>query len=178
MNQSVSLKLSYQEGEVVSAQRMRLLRSSRLKTVSTLGIIGTVALIIAQIHARNTRGSIPSTWFTPVYLPLVFVAVAVIVYFLAPAIDFRLNPAWKAVLDLHLSEEKLRLTMQGKMESLEWGWEQVSQVLEKNKVYIIFWGSEQDWLIVPKRVLGEYEDWFRGKVNRCWAQGGGHIHHP
>jgi hypothetical protein len=162
MNEQISLELNYQLDEIVSAQRMRFRNSTRIKIISIIGIIGTLALIEQQAHLWYDSGIRPETWFTPIYLPIIFIGVGGLVYFFAPQIDFRLNSDWKRKLDLHLSENKLRITVMGEVEIFELDWHQIKRVLENNKVYILIFGSEEsEFFILPKRALGKYENRFR-----------------
>jgi hypothetical protein len=162
MNGQISLELNYQLDEIISAQRMRFRNSIGIKVISILGIVGTLGLIGQQVHLWYDSGIRPETWFTPIYLPIIFIGVGGLVYFFAPQIDFRLNADWKHKLDLHLSENKLRVTVMGELEIFELEWHQIKRVLEDNKVYILIFGSEKSgFIILPKRVLGEYGNHFR-----------------
>ena len=125
MDKESVLKLSYEENEVVSAQRMRFLDSSRLKMLGILGVACTAILTGQQMYYWYDKGTIPVTWFMPLIVAAIFVLVPTLVYLFAPQVDFRINSRWRHELDLHICEDKLRLTAKGKSDGFELQWSRV-----------------------------------------------------
>jgi hypothetical protein len=166
MSSNTFLRLNYEQDEVVSAQRMRFLHSSRFKLLAILGILGAIALSLQQAWLWHKEGALPTSWYTPIYLPLVFGGVFVVVYFLAPSIDFRVNLQWRNAFDLYLENDLFRITAIGKLQGIEKAWNSVKQVLENDKVYIMFFDSEQEFIIIPKRVLKAQAGFVEGKLTR------------
>jgi len=166
MNSNSFLKLDYEQDEVVSAQRMRFLHSSRFKLLAILGVFGTIALSLQQAWLWQKEGALPVTWYTPIYLPLVFGGIFVAVYFFAPSVDFRVNSQWRNTFDLYLENNVFRITAIGKIQGIEKAWDKVKQVLENDKVYVMFFDSEQEFIIMPKRVLKEQAGFVQDKLTR------------
>lgn len=166
MNENIVLQLDYEQDEVVSAQRMRFLHSNRLKLLIALGILGMIVLIAQQIWFWFKEGTLPITWYTPIYLLLVFCGVFIIVYLFAPLIDFRLNPLWRNIFDLQLDDNTFRIIVAGKSQGIEKNWEKIKRVLENDKAYVLFFDSEEDFIILPKRVAESQEIFFQNKLNR------------
>jgi hypothetical protein len=166
MNSNVFLRLNYEQDEVISAQRMRFLHSNRLKLLTVLSILGTIALGLQQAWLWFREGVVPATWYTPIYLPLIFGGVFVVAYFLAPSMDFKVNPQWQNAFDLYLEADAFRITPIGKLQGFEKAWKEVKQVLENDKVYIWFFNSEQEFIIMPKRVLKAQESLVQDKLTR------------
>ncbi len=147
------ITLDYQRDEVISAQRMRFLHSGQAKLMIVLGTLATLALGTEEIWFWYTFGEVPRMWFMPFSVLLLFCAVFCAAYYFFPAIDFRVNPQWRVIFHLHLEKNKFRLSVKGHThgEELEWG--RIKRVLENEKVYILFWGKAQEFIIIPKRVL-------------------------
>jgi hypothetical protein len=164
MNSSSFLKLNFEQDEVVSAQRMRFLHSSRFKLLAILGLFGTTALSLQQAWLWHKEGQLPSTWYTPIYLPLIFSGVFIAVYFFAPSIDFKVNPQWRNIFDLYLEHEVFRITAVGQTQGIEKAWSNIKRVLENDKVYIMFFDSEQEFIVMPKRVLKTQEKFFQERL--------------
>jgi hypothetical protein len=91
----VTLKLVYAEGEIVSAQRTRFLHSSRLKMITAFGIVGTVTLTAQTIYFWYAKGTVPASWFVPIVVAAIFIVIPGFTYFLAPRIDYHINPVWE-----------------------------------------------------------------------------------
>jgi hypothetical protein len=166
MTAQVRLQLNYREDEVVEAQRMRFVDSSRFKLGITLAIIGTVILTAQQVYFWYDKGGIPASWFTLAIWPAIFIGVGGVVYAIAPSIDFRLNPVWKHTLEIYLTEDKLELITPGQAQGFEWQWARLKKVLENKKVYILFFSSDQEFLILPKRIFGEQDSYFQETIKR------------
>lgn len=160
------LKLDYQEDEVVSAQKLRFLDSRRLKLLVVLGVVGTIVLSAQQVLLWLKTGSTPPTWTSPISWILVFIGTLGLIYLFAAQIDFRLNSQWRQILDLHLHENCFGVTAIGRSQGCEIAWERIKRVLENDKVYIVFWGSQQEFIILPKRVLRTQDTYFRDRLGR------------
>jgi hypothetical protein len=167
MDESIDVNLDYRESEVVAAQHIRFLRSSRVIIIGIAGIIGTIYLAIQQFNLWKTYGDIPSTWYTPFFLPLIFLAAVILVYFLAPVIDFRQNSFWKYTYQLKLLPDNLYFSIKNKKSGLKYEWNDAKKVLEDKNVYVIFYSSENNYLIIPKRILGDNELFFRERLSKA-----------
>ncbi len=129
-----------------------------------LGIIGTLFLAGQQFVLWKTNGDIPSTWYTPIYMPVIFLMVGILVYFFAPMIDFRLNSFWKYTFQLRLLPDRLYFGIKIGENGLKYEWKDAKIVLESKVAYVVFYNPESHFLIVPKRILGENEPYFRERL--------------
>jgi len=161
MDKELTFELDYKHDEVISAQRMRGLESSRWKFLLIISVVCTVGLIARRLYFWYNQGAIPADWFNQIGVAVVFILVPLLVYFFVPLLDFWLNPIWRRKLDLNLQADKLRVTARGKSEGLELQWSRVNKVLENKKAFVVFAGSENAFLILPKRVFKENESDFR-----------------
>ena len=164
MAKDITLKLNYQQDEVVSAQRMRFRNSQRIRIILAIMAVFALLLAVQQLFLYIELGKLPGTWFMPLVVLGIVAGVWTVGYFVAPPVDFRFNRDWRADLDLHLQKDQLRVS--GKSGSVDLPWGKVKRVLENEKVFIVIMGSELDFLILPKRVLQNHTAFFQERVNQ------------
>ena len=162
--ESSSMDLNYKEDEVIAAQHIRFLRSSRVIILGCVGLIGTVYLAFQQYTIWKASGVIPSTWYTPIFIQAIFLTVGLLVYLLAPVIDYRKNSFWKYTYELKFLPDQLYFSLKNKGSGIKYDWKDARKVLESDSVYVIFYGSENNFLIIPKRILGMNELYFRERL--------------
>lgn len=158
----ISLKLNYQQDEVVSAQRLRFRNSQRIRIIFAIMAVFALLLAVQQYFRYTELGRLPDTWATPLVVLGIVAGLWTVGYFVAPPVDFRFNRDWRADLDLHLQKEQLRVS--GKSGSMDLPWSKIKRVLENEKVFILIMGSELDFLIVPKRVLQNHAAFFQEQL--------------
>ena len=53
--------------------------------------------------------------------------------------------------------EQFSILLEGVSKGLEMPWNKIKRLLENDKVFVLFWDSEQAYVILPKRVLQSEE---------------------
>jgi hypothetical protein len=150
---TIAIAFNYREDEVVSAQRLRFLKSVPPKIVVVIGVLATILLGLQQIWAWFQSKDISRTWYTPFYMLLIIGTVFIVSYFLAPSIDFRINPTWKITLSLFLDEDKIRITAKGRTDGFNLPWVKIKRVFVNDMAYILFWDTDRDFFILPRRIF-------------------------
>ncbi len=172
MSSNPILKLDYQEDEAVSAQRMWLRERNSVKIGVAAAILIVLGAVAQEVWSWYESKVIPVTWWMPVLWLIGFATVFGIAYLQNPVSSFRSNSWWHNKLELHLSSEWFRITPEGQSEGLEIEWGRIRRVVENDKVYLLFWGSEQEFSIFPKRVLqaqdGFVRDVLKQRANVVW----------
>ncbi len=166
MNSNITLKLDYQKDEAVSAQQMQMLESNRFKVMIAIGILCFLGLVVQQIWFWFESKAIPVAWWGPILFLLAAGVGLGQAYLRNPLSSFKSNPSWHNRLDLRLSTEQVHISSEGQSEGFEMAWERIKRVLENGKVYVLFWGSEQEFIVLPKRVLQTQDEFFRDQLKR------------
>jgi hypothetical protein len=89
-------------------------------------------------------------------LAAIFLLVPVLTYLLGPLTDYRRNRFWRTPLSLRLSAAGLRLAVAAAppgQNALEIAWSHLHHLLENDDVLILFFGAQESYVIVPKRLL-------------------------
>ena len=170
MKPSITLKLDYQKDEVVSAQQMEMLASNRSKIMGAIAILAFLGAIGQQIKFGIEDRAIPTTWWMPLLLLLAAIVGFGLAYFYKPLNHFRINPHWRNAYQLQLSSEQFSIIPEGQSKGFEMPWKGIKRVLENDKVFILFWDSEQDFAIFPKRVLQSQEKYLRENLSHVAGQ--------
>jgi hypothetical protein len=153
IDEDLQLPFTYAREDVVAAQRLRLPHSRRLRLLLLIGIGATVVLVIQFSALRSGLTGLPGGWSTPVVVGAVFVLLVAIAYLLAPIIEYQMTSAWRSRVVLQVNADGLRLSGTTSATGFDLAWQQVSGLLENERVWLLFFGGEQDFLIVPKRIF-------------------------
>lgn len=166
MDKELAFTFKYEEGDVISAQRLRAVSSARLKILAVICAVGVLFLTAVQVFPHLIR--LPhSRWPVPLGAAATFLGVFLLLYLLAPHLDFRVNADWKQTFHLRLDEESLYLSCPDMAAGYAQNWRSVSKVLENERVFILIFGDELDFLILPKRLFSqEQEAFFRRMLRR------------
>jgi hypothetical protein len=153
IDEEVQVPFTYEREDVVAAQRLRLLYSRRLRLLLLIGIVAIAVLIIQLSALRSGLSGLPGGWSTPVVLGAVFALLVALAYLLAPIIEYQMTSAWRSRVVLQINTNGLRMSGTSSPAGFELAWPQVSGLLENERVWLLFFGGEQDFLIVPKRIF-------------------------
>ncbi len=157
-----TLPFTYQQADVVSAQRLRFRHSTRLRVLALLSLAALVFLAVQQIDPALVRASTPMSWQNVAYLAALFVLLPVLFYLFVPALDYRRNPAWQQNYALSIGKARMRLARAGEEKGFELVWPAVQRVIENEHVFLVFFGK-QGMVMIPKRIFTspEQADTFR-----------------
>lgn len=145
----ITYTLKYEKQDIVSAQRMRFLQSSRLKIVIFLGLISIGYLVWQQLQlAQDAR-----SWLSPVLVGIVFVVVPFLTYFLMPLLDYKVNKGWRKEYRFLISETNMDIYQPEEKRPYRFDLNRVSMIHENSDVFVLYFGSEQNFVIIPKRAL-------------------------
>ncbi|HEX9116723.1 MAG TPA: YcxB family protein [Anaerolineae bacterium] len=151
----IDVTFTYEEPDVVSAQRLRFRHSARLKLLAAIGVLALLVPVV-QVLAPGAlgRGVDPALLAG---VAAVFLLVPSLTYLLGPFLDYRRNRFWQTALNLRLSAAGLRLALADAatgQEAIEIAWEHLHHLLENDDVLVFFFGDQQSYIVVPKRALG------------------------
>jgi hypothetical protein len=150
---ALDVTFTYEEHDVVSAQRLRFRHSPRLRILAGLGVIALLVPLAQRLLPGTHDGmDVPLL----VGLAAIFLLVPVLTYLLGPLMDYRRNRFWRTPLSLRLSAAGLRLAVAAAppgQNALEIAWSHLHHLLENDDVLILFFGAQESYVIVPKRLL-------------------------
>jgi hypothetical protein len=166
MEREFEVPFTYEGADVSAAQWLRLLYSRRLRALLIVALGAAAVLLIELSGLRSQPASPRDSWSTPIAVGAVFVLLVALAYLLAPLIEYRVNSGWRAAVTLRVTPESLRLTRPSTAAGFDLPWPQVTGMLENEEVWLLFFGSDQDFLIVPKRIFGDENQrtFFRGQL--------------
>ncbi len=147
---ATSLQLHYTRGDVVSAQRLRFLRSNQLKVIMLIWLASMLYLIAPLVLPKVFPPGPYSSWALVFQICLAYLVTLVVLFFFTPWFDFYLNRFWRLPLTFQFSDKSLRLSVTGKPGGLRLAWNQVQQVDENDRVFILHYGGTNKFLILPK----------------------------
>jgi hypothetical protein len=156
MDELPEMILDYQQQEVIAAQRSRLLHS-RMGLVALLGFFGTIYVGWKPFSTWVETKAIPPDWTTPAIVFLIFFWVTVYGYFIFPWMDYRGNRIWRKRLYVWVDDQGLWLSGENRQQAVIMQWRNLSKVVENSQCYLLFFGSEKNVFILPRRVLGGQE---------------------
>ena len=145
----ITYTLKYDKQDIVSAQRMRFLRSSRLKIVIFLGFISIGYLVWGQLQLAEEYRN----WLSPVLVALVFLVVPFLTYYLMPLLDYKVNKGWRKEYRFLISEANMDIYQPDEKRPYRFDLNRVSMIHENPDVFVLYFGSEQNFVIIPKRML-------------------------
>lgn len=153
MSSDSKVNVIFQAADIISAQRMRFARGSKLKI---LGVIWLAAMVWGGgllFFPEQVPTVLNINGGTLVGTALLFAIIAGIFYIFAPWVDFRTNPIWKSPFTFQFNDEQLNLSLEGRGRGVYIRWEQIRRVHENERVYILYTSSEDNFLILPRLVF-------------------------
>ncbi len=150
--------LKYEKPEVISAQRLRFIHSSRLLVTTLLGVLAVAYLCWQQFQIPAEERS----WITVIVVAAIFITMPVLVYFVAPGMDFKSNKGWRLEYRVNLRPGVMDFFRPGETKPVRFDLHKISKIMENSEVFILFFGKETNFIILPKRIfraLGK-EEWF------------------
>jgi hypothetical protein len=152
------LEFRYTRPDVVSAQRVRFLRSRQLKVILIIWAASMLFLITPMILPQVFKPNQYSSWGLVFQISLAYAVTLFVLIFFTPFFDFYLNRFWRLPLTLQFNEKRLHLTVTGKPGGLRLKWNQITQVEESSRAFILHYGSGEKFFVVPKSSFGKAED--------------------
>lgn len=148
----------YTRADVVSAQRVRFLRSRQLKAILIIWFAGTLFLMAPLVLPQLFKPGPYSSWTLMFQISLAYAVTLFVLIFFTPFFDFYLNRFWRLPLTLQFSSKRLRLTVTGKPGGLRLSWNQITQVEESPRTFIVHYGGSDKFFVVPKSAFSKPED--------------------
>ncbi len=145
--------VKFSEPDVISAQRLRFLRSTKFKIILAVWLVATLWGIGNILFPAVIPGLFTVSGGTLLGTALLFGGVVVVFYWAAPWIDFRTNATWKSPFTLQLGEDQLTLALEGRSKGVYIQWHEIHNVHENERVYILYTNSEDNFLIIPRAVF-------------------------
>jgi hypothetical protein len=162
------LDFRYTPRDVSSAQRMRFLRSSQLKIILLVWVASTL-YIIAPLVLPNLLPAGPfSNWAVALQVTLAYTVTLTVLILVTPWAEYYLNRFWRLPLVLRFSEKQLRVSVSGKQGGFRLDWAGVKKVQENERVFILYYGDGNKYIILPKSMFSKPNDErrFRGLLER------------
>lgn len=147
------ISFRYSPKQIVAAQRSRFVSAWQVQLIFGIGFAVAVCVLLLDYTVGIPRARPVEPWLAGTAVGAVFAAVFVLLYFIAPHMDARLNKEWKSDFHFQITPEFLYYG-QGSGESLfRVPWSKITKVVENSCVYVLFLGSAMEFLIVPKEPL-------------------------
>ena len=153
MNDENIITFRYELSEVVSAQRMRFISTPQVWIILLFGLSAAVVVLIIEYNWPIQREVSIEPWVVPSMIAGIFLGVYILLYLFAPVLDFYLNPAWKNEFRFEVDNDYFYYTHSKADTLFRVNWTNISKILENDKVYLLFLGSVQSFVIVPKRKI-------------------------
>ena len=146
-------RVIFKAEDIISAQRMRFLQSSKLKIIAALWGIAALwssAALLLPEQIPPIPYVAPSTVLGST---LLFAMLVSIFYWLGPLIEFRTNILWKTPFQIQITAEHLMLLLEGRTKGAFIRWDQIRKVHANERAYILYTSSEDNFLILPRSVF-------------------------
>ena len=147
------LPVHFSAKDIISAQRLRFIKSSRIKILLLFWALLTAFLLVQLIFPGVFQGLTFASWGLLIGLALAFLLVVALFYWLAPWMDYHQNPLWQTAFTLQMNEQYLFLSMEGKTKGVTVHWERIRKMDENERAYILYLNTEANFLILPKSVF-------------------------
>ncbi len=144
------VEFNYTRPDVVSAQRMRFLRSGQFKVILLIWLGSIIFLSAPMLLPQVFKPGPFTSWGLVVQIFLIYAVTMLVLIFITPYADFFINRFWRLALVLQFSEKHLRLSVAGKTAGLRLKWPQILKVDENDRVFILHYGSGGKFIILPK----------------------------
>lgn len=163
----------YTPSDVASAQRMRFLRSGRLKVLIFIWLSSSLVLATPLIFPQMFPGSPFTSWSLVVQIALIYAVTMVVLVLVTPRVEYYFQRFWRLPLLLRLSDKMLRLSVDGsKSPGLRLPWEQIRRVDENERVFVVYYGEGNKFIILPKSTFKDHggaEERFRKLLSKAGA---------
>ena len=153
MPSNVPLPVRFDAKDIISAQRLRFIKSSRLKVLIGLWLALSLFLLVQLVAPDFIPAVHFANWYMLIGLAVAFVLVLVIFYWVAPWLDYTQNPVWQTPFTLRLTNEQILISVEGKPRATTVQWSRIHKMHENERAYILYLGNEANFLILPKAVL-------------------------
>ncbi len=123
-----------------------------------MGVISIGYLVWQQFQLPIESRS----WLSPSLVAAIFILIPALVYYVSPVIDFKFNKGWRQEYRFILSEHNMDVYRPEVDKPYRFDLNRVHMIMENADVFILYFGNEQNFVIIPKRVLQEQgkEGWF------------------
>ncbi len=158
------LPVHFDSREIIPAQRMRFLRSSRLKIVAALFSVLMIAILVLLLFPKLLPTVQFASWALFVGLLIGFAAVVALFTWFFPWLDFTQNATYQTPFTMHMTDQELVLSIEGKHRATTIEWKRIRRVHENAGAYVLYLNHESNFLIMPKSVFAskpEAEVYFR-----------------
>lgn len=161
----------YTPADVASAQRMRFLRSGRLKVLIFIWLSSSLVLAAPLIFPDLFPGSPFTSWSVVVQIALIYAVTMGVLVLVTPRVEYYFQRFWRLPLMLRLSDKMLRLSVEGsKAPGLRLPWEEIRRVDENERVFVVYYGEGNKFIILPKSTFKDHggaEERFRKLLSKA-----------
>ncbi len=144
------VEFHYTRRDVLSAQRMRFLRSSQLKVILLIWLGSVIFLSAPLVLPQWFKPGPYTSWALVLQISLAYLVTLAVITFITPWIDFYINRFWRLPLLFQFSEKQVRLSIVDKPGGLRLKWSQIIRVDENDRVFILHYGSGGKFVIIPR----------------------------
>lgn len=149
----------YKLGEVTSAQRMRMLKSGQFKYLIGIGLFGMMAMAVPLIVPQWFPVGKTYSWPLVIEIAVAYIVTFAVLLFITPVMDFYFNRVWRLPLMLQFNEKQLRVSVPGgKSAGLRLPWGEIHRVDETGRVFILYYGAGNKYIILPKGMFTRPQD--------------------
>jgi len=146
----------YSAGDVASAQRMRFLRSNQLKVLIGVWLVSSLFLAAPMVFPQMFPGSPFTSWALVLEIAIIYAVTMVVIIAVTPYLDFTFNRFWRLPLLFQYNDKQLKLSVvNGKSPGLRLTWNQLQRIEENERVFVMYYGAGNKFLILPKSVFSE-----------------------
>lgn len=146
----------YKVRDVASAQRMRMLRSKQIKIMIGIWLVSSLFLLVPMLLPDLFPGSPFTSWQVVLSIALVYAVTLGVLLFITPYLDFAFNRFWRLPLLLRFNDKQLRLSVAGgKSKGLVLPWKQIQRFDENERVFILYYGEGNKFIVLPKVIFQE-----------------------
>jgi hypothetical protein len=164
------VEIHYQSEDVTSAQRMRILRNRQFILLLALWGLGVV-FVILHILLPGVLNFIPGvTWDMVGQVFLAYLGSILALLYVVPWFSFLFTRFWRLPLLFQYNNKSIRLSVIGKTGGLRLNWDEVRNVDENKRVFVIYYEDGARHFIVPKSAFSDSaERRFRDLLDRRFA---------
>ncbi len=146
----------YKVKDVASAQRMRMLRSKQIRVMVIIWLLSSLFLFVPMLLPNMFPGSPFSSWQLVISIAVVYAVTIAVLLFVTPYLDFTFNRFWRLPLMLRFNDKQLKLSVVGgKSKGLVLPWKQIQRYDENERVFILYYGASNKFIVLPKSIFDE-----------------------
>lgn len=147
--------LKYQKDELVTAQQMRFIYSVRIKIVAVVTFLFIAYIIFEQVRKQSTE----TLGLSILVIVLIVLVISIYMYFIAPHADLLINKDWKKEYHLVFDQNHLQVYPPDTDRPLYFPFDKLFMVIENPKLLILFIQNESTYLILPRRLFEDQEQY-------------------